>query len=119
MPLPHLEPVSKPLPAKTVSAMTPVSLGNICPAVSPAGAHAGRAPVKRAHYARTFRPLSMLPPAKSPVELVVVDGISPTQDACREGLSGSTPAITAALIQIGQGMRWPGSLPNSEEHNSP
>ena len=98
MPLLRLEPVSKPLPAKAVSAIPPVSLGKGCPAVSPAGAHEGEAPVGRAHYARTFRPLSTLPPAKSPVELVVVDGISPTQDACRDGLSGSTPVIKAALI---------------------
>lgn len=119
MPLPHLETVSKPLPVRAVSAIPPVSLGKGCPAVSPAGAHEGRAPVRRAHHARTFRPLSMLPPAKSPVELVVVDGISPTQDACRDGLSGSTPIITAALIYRGQGMRWLGSHPISKEHDSP
>lgn len=118
MPLLHLEPVSKPLPAKAVSAMTLVSSGQGCPAASPAGAHEGRAPVRRAHYARTFRPLSMLPPAKSPVELVVVDGISPTQDACREGLSGSTPVITAVLVLSGGGMRWPDTLLISEERNS-
>ena len=60
----------------------------------------------------------MLPPAKSPVELVVVDGISPTQDVCREGLSGSTPVIMAALVLSGGGMRWPDPLLISEERNS-
>ena len=66
--------------------------------LSPAGPHEGKAPVERAHHAKTFRPLSMLVPARSPVELVVVDGISPTQDACRDGLSGSTPVIMTALV---------------------